>query len=145
MANGAVSPPSWERRRSRDVDPVPDLLLKEAIINKKQGLRTRAGGRKAADQMSINKASIDVIGTQLRLQWADTLSEPMTTVLENLLLRFQKLEQRTQPKQALMPLPNIGEPLLYAVLCPSDESDRARGLLADLRSAIQRKISQNGH
>jgi len=102
-------------------------------------------GRKALGQMSGNKALIDVIGCQLRLQWEEDLSEPSTNVLQALLRRLREAEAKQQPDQMAAPLTAIGDAAFSAVLCPSDVSEKSRDLVADLRLAIEVKMKQNTH
>jgi hypothetical protein len=95
--------------------------------------------------MSEKKQLIDAIGSQLRLQWSEILSEPMTTVLENLLQRLREAEAKQQADLMQTSLTTIGDASLDAVLCPSDVSENSRDLLADLRSAVEFKMKRSAH
>jgi len=95
--------------------------------------------------MSEKTARFDLIGRQLRLQWAETLSEPMTDVLENLLQRLREAEAKQQMDEMVAPLAAIGDVELSAILCPSDVSEKCKEVVADLRSAIELKVKQNTH
>jgi hypothetical protein len=95
--------------------------------------------------MSEKKQLIDAIGSQLRLQWSEILSEPMTTVLKNLLQRLREAEAKQQADLMQTSLTTIGDASLDAVLCPSDVSENSRDLLADLRSAVELKMKRSAH
>ena len=76
---------------------------------------------------------LDVIGNQLRLQWADLLSVPLSDVLQNIVDRLYAAEGRQEWKV----LPNRAE-MLDALLTAEAPTLKSKELLAELRASIAR-------